>query len=231
MKTKIGLLVGGLALVLGSTASAGTLCGSVGSAGNGNVAFTTQANGAAGTASASGGIGTITCNSFTVPPGETLSTIVIGITDDANQSVDTNSQITWVWTYSGIALNPSNPAGTFSETGNGVGAFGNCTGTGSLICDANATFSPVVGINGAPVTGTPTGTFTFTVTPCVSGPGDVQVCGGSDGLGPTGADSAQVLISFTYVPTSTVPEPATLFLIGSGLIGLGVIARRKHQKN
>jgi hypothetical protein len=36
-----------------------------------------------------------------------------------------------------------------------------------------------------------------------------------------------VFISFTY--TSSVPEPASLLLIGGGLIGLGVFARRKRR--
>jgi hypothetical protein len=220
MKTNIGLLVGGLVLLLGSAASAApTMCGSVGSNGTGTVAFSTQANGSAGSVTSESGTGpaTITCNSFTVPVGDTLQSISVIVNDDAQQSVSSASQVSWTWTYSGQALNPT-PNGTFSETGNGTGSFGNCSGTGTLQCDATANFTTPTTFTA----GMTTGSFVFTVTPSVTGTGGV-------GLGPSGSDSAEVLISFNYGPTTSVPEPASLLLIGSGLIGLGVFAR-KFQK-
>ncbi len=45
--------------------------------------------------------------------------------------------------------------------------------------------------------------------------------------GTVGASTAQVVFSYTTAPVGETPEPATLGLMGSALIGLGFLARRK----
>lgn len=217
------LLFAGLTLMFAATARANTTtplaqCGSVGSAGNGNVAFTSIASGIAGTASVSGGVGIITCTGFTVPTGDTLLGITFEVTDDANQSTGTNSQVTWTWTYSGEALTPV-PSATNSESGNATFGFNTCTGTGTLVCNTFENFSTLT----LHTSGQTTGSFTFDVTPSATGVGGA-------GLGPTGSDSARVFVEFTYsTPATATPEPTSLSLAASGLIGLAFSACRRRK--
>jgi hypothetical protein len=214
---KIGLILGGLFLLLASTASAtGTLCGTAGGP-DASVGFTGAVNGPAGSNASTNASGdaSFTCNAFTVPANETLTSVTFYVTDDATQALDASSQITWQWTYTGQALTPT-PGGLFSETGTGsFASYGPCGGTGTLVCDSTATFTTTSLFTA----GMTTGSFTFGVAPKVVG----------DGLGPFGTDNASVSVIFNTSTTSPAPEPASLLLIGSGLIGLGVLARRKRR--
>jgi hypothetical protein len=195
------------------------ICGSVGSAGNGNVAFTSAASGTGGSALTSGGIGIITCSGFLVPVGQTLTGLTVVVTDDATTPLNSNSQITWIWTYSGEPLTPT-PSATNMEDGNDGGSFDACTGIGTLVCGEDENFTT----NSTYANGQTTGNFTFSVAPSVTGAGGA-------GLGATGSDSASVSIDFTYVTTggTAAPEPGTLMLFGSGLLGLVSALRRKRS--
>jgi hypothetical protein len=222
MKTNIGLLVGGLVLLLGSTASATTLCGTANTSG-GSANFTVSSPGPGGSVVLNGdGSATITCNGLNViPPSDTLTAIDVTIIDNGNTSNDLLSQITWTWSYSGPNLNPSNPSGTYSEDGISGDQFGACFNHpgGSLTCNGTTTFTPQTTYNNLSVPN-----LSFTVSAADTGPsGDGLLNGG-------GGATATVLIQFDYVPTSSIPEPTVLLLIGSGLVGLGVFARRKRQQ-
>ena len=234
MNKKIGLLAGGLGLLLVSTAGATSTptieCGSVGTA-SGSILFSTSdslyGGGSASTPNPNTtGNGVIVCNGFaadgfTLPAADTLTGITVTVGNDAEDALAANSQVTWSWTYSGDLLNPV-PGGTDVDTSSGGGGptwgFGVCPSggsTGNLVCNVPYGFNFVDPYDG-------TDSFTFNVLPTVTG-------GPQPGVAGSGDDSAEVFISFTYVPTSSIPEPTSLVLIGSGLIGLGVFARRKRR--
>lgn len=213
----LSILAAGFALSAHATTTPLAVCGAVGSA-PGSDQFSAASNGAAGEATVSAGTGIITCNGITVPTGQTLIGETFEVLDDAMQSNGPTSQMIWTWTYSGEALNLT-PSATNTENGNSSFGFDDCTGTGTLACGTLDNFTTLASYTG----GMTTGNFVFDVmsTPTVNP------------VGPTGAVSAELLVEFTYAPTqsSNVPEPASLALLGSGLIGLGMLARRKGSSS
>jgi len=208
MKRNICLLTGGLDLLLASSINAKadtsplTECGEVLS-GVGNPAFISADSGPGGSASISGGVGTITCNGFKVPTGFALTQVTVETLDNASGVID---PVNWTWTYSGEPLTPT-PAATNSEDSSSTLS---CSGT--LQCNGFSNFSTINPYSG----GQTTGAFSFIVTP---------------GGNLTGQDNAEVSIDFTYVPTSTpppaTPEPGSLMLLWTGLVAMGAGLRRK----
>jgi hypothetical protein len=160
----------------------------------------------------------ISCPSFTVPTGYTLTSVDITVNDDFSSAVGTGtstSQLTYTFTGFSISQLTSTVSGigssnapTFTGTGCSLpGAHGNAT---AIDCtDTSVGVPSTTSFNALSISVSETWT--------------------SGGLQSNGAETINISEFFTYTPTVSTPEPASLMMIGGGLIGLAMVARRKRR--
>jgi len=85
--------------------------------------------------------------------------------------------------------------------------------------------SPLGTCTNAPTFNTATQAFAWNTAGCTAGPYVYQVQA-SDGQK---SDLGTITVNLSNQPTNGVPEPETLYLLGAGLLGLGLFSRRRKS--
>jgi hypothetical protein len=171
---------------------------------------------------------TLACTGFTLPAGDTLQQVDIFIAGDFQGGAPfstSGNTLNWTYTVSNVA--PALEGGS-TETDTGGNADNNWTflGCANVLVigdeeDCTTTFNNASSILGSnPSTPAP-GMFNISISATWGA--------GSAGLSGAGDEGYTVSVVYTYSAPVVVPEPASLILIGGGLLGLGFFAQRKRK--
>jgi PEP-CTERM motif len=158
---------------------------------------------------------TLTCLGFTAPIGDTITQVDFVLFNGFGGAVGgTTSTVTFTYDITGFNL------AQLTTTASGVGMSG------------NPTFSPHVGCAAGGM-GPPNGIDCTDAGLNQPGFGSIMfqafATWTAGSLQSNGNETISLYAFFTYSPSGPpVPEPASLFMIGGGLIGLALVARRKR---
>jgi hypothetical protein len=112
-----------------------------------------------------------------------------------------------------FSLSPATSTGDWNESGFGVS---------SGIFTYNTSFSATV----APFAGS---SSTLVYIPVYTALNTTISASGSVGASAVGYGAAELIVNYNYTPVSTTPEPTTMVLFGSALVGFGLLRKRARS--
>lgn len=179
-------------------------------------------------------------NQFNQPAAGTLTAVTLTLTNVGGNVLPEQTNI------SGSALAFTNSVATIGLSLTGPNTISvsqvsnSCSGTvAALSTNTSCTPTTFTGLSAAPVSGTLASYIgSGTITPTFAASGQLLSASGSGGTGSagnlffggTGAIGGTFTLTYTYNPPTTgTPEPATLAMLGSALIGVGLIGRKRFS--
>jgi len=161
-----------------------------------------------GAQGANSGSASFSCGGFTAPTGTYIDLVTLTVTNSYTGGASGGNSFTFTW---------SNGVSAFSNTDTASGGIGSTLYTGNPTSPSSQFSSQTNLVD--PISGTSTGSFAgFTES--------LSVAGGT--LSGNGHLFGDVTVTYDYLPSSTTPEPGTLAMIGSGLLGFGMLLRKRR---
>jgi hypothetical protein len=200
-KKLLGLLV--IALLCAAVASASTAAEPCGSAGLANPNGSNSTTTLTGSANA--------CTSFTLPATTVLTDVYITFKNDWQLGLTGTDTLTYSYTITGfnIGSETSTVTGTGQfGSGSPVGSNNGCTANGDIVTCDDPGLSVTGSFNAIGIT--------------------INAVWSAGGLDVNGSEGTTINAFYTYA-TPGVPEPASMLMIGGGLIGLALAGRRKWR--
>lgn len=166
-----------------------------------------------GTAVFSGGNGgptTLTCTGQSAPLGFQIIGITLSYQADFSQGFSATNTVQMTFTPG------SSPAGIGGFTPSTTDLFPTCSGgSPSLACSTGGVSTSSASASGGPQTSV--ASFGVNVSSLVTS-------------GSVGASTGTVFYDIITVSDGTIPEPMSMSLMGAGLLGLGILGRRKFAR-